>query len=168
MLCSTRKRTRGQRMQEQIDINKMNEILNSHKSEQSSLIPLLQAVQEEYGYVPEAAMDKIAESLNISAGKIYGVVTFYAQFYLKPHGKHKVCICQGTACHVKGAKKVQAKIEEYLGIKEGETTEDMRFSIESVACLGACALAPLVTVDKDYYGNMTPEKVKDALLHKRE
>ena len=127
------------------------------------LIPLLQAIQEAYGYLPAPALERLSKRTRIPLSQIHGVITFYAQFYTEPHGKHTVRCCRGTACHVRGGKKVISAVKSTLGIAEDETTEDMQFSLEAVACLGACALAPVAVVDNAYYGKMTGRRAEQIL-----
>lgn len=127
------------------------------------LIPLLQEIQEAYGYLPPPVLAWVSEQTKIPTSRMYGVITFYSQFYLEPHGKHTIRCCRGTACHVRGGKKVIKDVTATLGIDEGETTEDMLFSLETVACLGACALSPVMVVDKTYYGKMTPRRASQIL-----
>jgi NADH:ubiquinone oxidoreductase subunit E len=127
------------------------------------LIPILQEIQEAYGYLPSAVLRWVSERTGIPSSRIYGVVTFYAQFFLQPHGKHTVTCCRGTACHVRGSKKIINAVKGQLGIEEGETTEDMLFSLETVACMGACALSPVMVVDKVYHGKMTPRRAEQIL-----
>jgi len=134
-----------------------------HDGHAGALIPLLQSAQDTYGYVSEKAIDYISHVTGVPAADIYGVVTFYAQFFLKPHGKHTVTCCRGTACHVRGSKKIINAVEAQLGIEEGETTADMFFSLETVACMGACALSPVMVVDKVYHGKMTPRRAEQIL-----
>ena len=123
----------------------------------------MQETQEKFRYLPAAAMREIAKFLHIPESSVYGVSTFYAQFKLTPLGKTVIRICRGTACHVRGASKVLAEMEKQLGIKAGETTEDMEYTLETVACIGACALAPTMTIDNETYGKMTPKKVVEVL-----
>ncbi len=127
------------------------------------LIPLLQQVQEAYGYLPQPVLEWVSERTAIPTSRMYGVATFYAQFYLKPHGRHTVRCCRGTACHVRGGKKIISTVKGALGLEEGETAADMSFSFETVACLGACALAPVTVVDTTYYGKMTPRRAEQIL-----
>ena len=127
------------------------------------LIPLLQEIQEGYGYLPPPVLSWVSERTGIPASRMYGVITFYAQFYTEPHGKHLVRCCRGTACHVRGGKKILNTVRNLLGIEEGESTEDMLFSLETVACLGACALSPVMVVDKGYYGKMTGRRAEQIL-----
>jgi len=129
----------------------------------SLLIPILQAVQERFGYVPPESLAIISKHANVARNKIYGVLTFYAQFATTPRGKYIVRPCRGTACHVRGAKNVLTRIKGKLGIEDGATTPDYKFSLETVACLGACFLAPTMMVNKDYYGNLDEKKVEEVL-----
>lgn len=133
------------------------------KNEKGCLMHILQEAQGIYGYLPIEVQSMIAEQLNISLSEVYGVATFYSQFSLKPKGKHRVSVCLGTACYVKGADKILAEMEKQLGIKCGECTEDGNFSIDSCRCVGACGLAPVVTIDEDVYGKLTPDMVKGIL-----
>ncbi|MDP4175390.1 MAG: NADH-quinone oxidoreductase subunit NuoE [Bacteroidota bacterium] len=132
-----------------------------HKSD--SLIPLLQSAQDSYGYIPEKIIYYISELVGIPPAEIYGVITFYAQFRLKPLGKNIIKICQGTACHVNGSKNVLSALQDELGISIGETTEEGIFSLESVACLGCCSLAPVMMINNETFGNLTSEKIKLTL-----
>lgn len=127
------------------------------------LIPILQEIQEAYGYLPPPVLAWVSEQTKIPTSRMYGVITFYAQFYLEPHGKHTVRCCRGTACYVRGGKKVINEVKSTLGIDEGETTQDMLFSLETVACLGACALSPVMVVDNTYYGKITPRRATQIL-----
>ncbi len=127
------------------------------------LIPLLQAIQEAYGYLPQPVLEWTSRRTGIPMSRMYGVATFYAQFSLQPHGRHVVSCCRGTACHVRGGKKVIATVQSALGLQEGVTSPDMSFSFETVACLGACALAPVTVVDKTYYGKMTQRRAEQII-----
>jgi NADH-quinone oxidoreductase subunit E len=127
------------------------------------LIPILQKIQEAYGYLPPSVMMAASSRTGIAASRIYGVATFYEQFHLEPHGRHTIKCCRGTACHVRGGRNIIRAISRTLGVEESETTEDMRFTFETVACLGTCFLAPVMMVNNDYYGHMTSNKVKDIL-----
>jgi NADH-quinone oxidoreductase subunit E len=142
---------------------KLQEIFSHHTSERQELIPILQETQEQFRYLPEEAMREIAGFLHISENAVYGVSTFYSQFKLAPLGKKIIRVCRGTACHVRGAGKVLAELEKLLGIKAGETTPDMEYSLETVACIGACALAPTMMIGNETYGKMTPGKVAEVL-----
>ena len=138
-------------------------IVEEYKHDKSNLIQVLNGVQEYYGYIPKDAMIYISEEMNIPVAEIYGVVTFYSRFSLKPKGKYNICVCQGTACFVKGAERILDKVKQELGIEVGETTEDGKFSLEPTRCLGACGLAPVFTINGEVYGNATVEKVKKVL-----
>ena len=138
-------------------------IVEEYKFDKSNLIQVLNGVQEYYGYVPKEAMVYISEEMKIPVAEIYGVVTFYSRFSLKPKGKYNICVCQGTACYVKGAERILDKVKQELGIDVGETTEDGMFSLEPTRCLGACGLAPVFTVNGEVYGKATVEKVKKVL-----
>ena len=127
------------------------------------LIPLLQEIQAAYGYLPPSVLVWVSEQTGIPTSRMYGVITFYAQFYLEPHGRHTIRCCQGTACHVKGSKRIGEAIKQELGIEEGGTTDDMRYTFEVVACLGTCFLAPVVMIDNDYYGQLTSNKIPKIL-----
>ena len=118
------------------------------------LCPLLQEVQSVYGYLPPAVLLELSRRTGIPASQIYGVATFYEQFHLEPHGRHTIRCCRGTACHVRGGHGLIQAVQRVLGISEGQTTEDMRFTFETVACLGTCFLAPVIMIDDDYYGNV--------------
>ena len=138
----------------------MEKVLANHTAAQrDDLIPILQETQEALGYLPSEAMEKIASFVGVSPGVVLGVATFYAQFKRVPSGKTKVSVCRGTACHVRGGARILKEVERRLGIKPGETTEDMEYSLETVACIGACALAPNITINVDVHGQMTTKKV---------
>ncbi|RJX23840.1 MAG: NAD(P)H-dependent oxidoreductase subunit E [Dethiobacter sp.] len=136
---------------------------NLKKQNGSSVVSLLQEVQEKYNYLPEELLREIAKERNIPLMDIYSVATFYKAFSLSPKGKHKVVTCSGTACHVRGSEKVTREISRTLGIESGHTTEDGLYSLENVSCLGACALAPLVVIDGEYHGSMTSAKILEIL-----
>lgn len=124
------------------------------------MIPLLQSAQDTYGYIPEKAIHYISELVEIPAAEIYGVITFYSQFRLKPLGKNIIRICEGTACHVNGAKSILSVLQNELGIGVDETTDDGLFSLQSVACLGCCSLAPVIMINEETYGNLTSSSIK--------
>ena len=124
-----------------------------------ALIPLLQAVQRKLSYIPEEAIVAISERTGIATSEVFGTMTFYAQFRLEPQGRNLIQVCRGTACHVRGAVAVLSALERVLGIKDGETTSDMEYTLETVACVGACALAPTMVMNEEVYGQMTPVKV---------
>ena len=127
------------------------------------LIPLLQEIQNAYGYLPRQVLTELSKRTGIPQSQIYGVVTFYEQFHLAPHGRHTVKCCRGTACHVKQVTEVIEAIQRHLGVEPGETTEDMKFTFETIACLGTCFLAPVIMVDNDYYGHLTANKIPEIL-----
>lgn len=129
----------------------------------SDIIPLLQRLQEAYGYLPREIVLETCQRTGLPASRVFGVATFYSQFHLKPRARHLVRCCRGTACHVKGAKQVARSLQRELGVEEGGTTEDLRFTYESVACLGTCFLAPVVMVGEDYHGEMTADRAKKIL-----
>jgi NADH-quinone oxidoreductase subunit E len=139
------------------------ELLQNRKAQKGNVIPLLQKTQELRGYLDQEEMVAIAEVTGKSPAEIYGVATFYAQFYLEPQGKHRIRVCRGTACHVRGSGQIRQLIESKLGVEEGETTDDLLFTLETVACVGCCALSPVMMVDDTYYGRMTPEKADTVL-----
>jgi NADH-quinone oxidoreductase subunit E len=128
------------------------------------LIPLLQKVQEEVGFLSEESMREIARFTRVPLSRVYGVATFYAQFRFKPKGKNHVMLCRGTACHVKGAARIMDEIEKQLKIKEGETSVDQNYSLESVACIGACSLAPCVMINNKVEANLSPQKIEKMFL----
>jgi NADH-quinone oxidoreductase subunit E len=141
----------------------VSEVLNKHGKEKGVLIPILQEVQEHIGYLPEEAISEIANFLRLSESEIYGVASFYSQFYFTRRGKHTVKVCLGTACHVRGGQRILDQVEYELGIHPGETTEDYKFSLDRVACFGCCALAPVMTIDKTIYTEMNKSKAIDTL-----
>ena len=133
------------------------EALAGRGRDPGGLIPALQAVQEKVGYLPPVAFGKVARYFGIPESTVYGVATFFAQFYLTPQGRHRVKVCCGTACHVRGSGGIMSAVCRKLGIEPGETTGDLKFSVERVACFGSCALAPVVVADDKVHGRMTPE-----------
>lgn len=142
---------------------KMEQILKKYTKEKSNLIQILNDVQESYGYIPKTSQLAISEYLGLPMAEIYGVITFYSRFTLKPKGKYNISVCLGTACYVKGSEKVLDRLKEKLGIDVGETTPDGKFSIEATRCIGACGLAPVFTVNDEVYGNATPELMDKVL-----
>lgn len=141
----------------------MNSILEKYSKDKSNLIQILNEVQENYGYIPKYSQISISEYLDIPLAEIYGVITFYARFKLKPKGKYNIAVCLGTACFVKGSEKVLDKAKEILKIDVGETTEDGKFSLEATRCIGACGLAPVFTVNEEVYGKATPELMEKVI-----
>jgi NADH-quinone oxidoreductase subunit E len=126
-------------------------------------IPLLQRIQDTYGYLPRDVLLELSAETGIPASHLFGLATFYAQFHLEEHGRHTVRVCRGTACHVRGRQAIQDAIDEELGIEPGDTTEDRRYSLETVACVGTCFLAPVVMVDHDYFGKVDPKTVGEII-----
>ena len=139
------------------------EVREKYGGKAGTLIPALQLIQERVGYLPREALVDLARLLGVPAANIFGVVTFYAQFSLVPRGRHMIRLCRGTACHVRGSAKVLAGIKRTLGVDEGQTTDDLNFTLEVVACLGACSLAPVMMVDNDYYARLTPDRTRRIL-----
>ena len=142
---------------------KLDEILSHYTGKREELIPILQETQEYFGYLSLEVMQKMAGFLKIPESAVFGVSTFYAQFKFTPTGRRKVKLCRGTACHVRGAPRILDEVVKRLGIKPGETSDDMEYSLETIACFGSCALAPVMVVDSDVYGRMTPKKVSEIL-----
>jgi len=141
----------------------LKQVLDRHTTDKSELIPIIQEAQDAIGYLPEDVLLDVSRHLNVPEAAIYGVATFYAQFYLEPQGKHRIRVCRGTACHVRGSGRISDLVERKLGVKEGETTDDMLFTYETVACLGACALAPVMIIDGKYFGSLTPDAAETIL-----
>lgn len=137
----------------------LNKLLEKYTQDKSNLIQILNEVQEKYGYIPKVAQEEISKYLDIPMAEIYGVITFYARFSLKPKGKYNIAVCLGTACFVKGSEKVLDRVKELLKIDVGETTPDGLFSIEATRCVGACGLAPVFKVNEEVYGKATPAMV---------
>jgi len=146
---------------------KLDKVIEDHKDMQGALIPVLHEAQSIYGYLPYEVMKRIAEGLQIPVAKVYGVATFYSQFSLEKKGKYRINVCMGTACYVKGSGDILNKFRERLGIEVGECTDDGLFSLESCRCIGACGLAPVITINDEVYGRLT-EKDIDAIIDKYE
>jgi len=143
--------------------HRLDEILERYSPEPSSLISVLEDLQEELRYLPREALERIATTLGVPRNQMYHVATFFKAFSLTPQGRHMVCVCRGTACHVKGADKIMNKVESELNVREGGTTEDGQFTVQSVRCLGCCALAPAVMIDRDVFGQVTPKQLRNIL-----
>lgn len=141
----------------------LQKLFDLYRDQKGALIPVLQEAQNIYGYLPKEVLRKIAEELRMPFSKVFGVATFYAQFHLKPRGRNIIRVCLGTACHVRGGAKVFKAIQEHLGVADGETTGDLRYTLETVACLGACGLAPCMMVNDDTHGRLTPERAAEML-----
>lgn len=140
-------------------VEELRPVFDRYTGLREELIPILQDAQERLGYLPREALTAVGEFLNIPESVVFGVTTFYAQFHLTRQGKHRIKVCCGTACHVRGGRRVMQTVRRTLGIRPGETTPDYEFSLERVACFGSCALAPVVVVDGKVHGRMTPQKV---------
>ena len=140
------------------DLTLLEDVLNKYASVKGSLITILQQAQDIYGYLPTDVIYHIAEKTGNTPAEVMGVATFYTQFRLKPVGKYLIMLCKGTACHVNGAERIEAALNEKLGIKDGETTDDGMFSLKNVACLGCCSLSPVMMINGETYGSLTPEK----------
>jgi len=146
----------------------LKKIFEKYSKKRENVIPLLQDVQEKYGYLSRESLINIAEYLNVPTSNVYGVATFYNQFRLMPLGKHIIRVCRGTACHVKGSDKILEKLESELKIKAGETTPDKLFSLETVACVGACSIAPVITIDDEFYGRLQQKDITSLVAKYRD
>lgn len=140
-------------------IGHVGEILSADEKKRGILIHAFQGIQKEYNYLPEDVLRELSRKLDVPLSEVYSTASFYKHFYFKPRGRNVVCVCVGTACHVRGASKVLEKIEEAFGVKQGETTEDLSLTLETVGCVGCCGLAPVVTVNEDIVGDLNPKKV---------
>lgn len=155
-------------MEKKTDLTLIKGVLDEYADVKGSLITVLQKTQDIYGYLPKEAIIYISERMGIAESEIMGVATFYAQFRLTPVGKYLIMLCQGTACHVNSSELILQTIKDELGIDDGETTEDGLFSLECVACLGCCSLSPVMMINGNTYGSLTPEKTKKILKELRE
>jgi len=144
-------------------MEKVDEIIEKYRSEKSHNIPILQDINDEYRYLPEEALNRISEKLGVPLSELYSLATFYKCFSLSPRGEHEVYVCMGTACHVRGAPRILDNISEKLQVKPGETTEDGKYTLETVNCLGACARGPLVMMDEKYFGLLNVAKIDKML-----
>lgn len=147
------------------DLTLLEPVLDTYVGVQGSLITVLQKAQDIYGYLPQDVLEHISERMEIPAAKILGVATFYTQFRLKPVGKYLIQLCKGTACHVNSSDLIEKTITETLGIRDGETTEDGLFTLKNVACLGCCSLSPVMMINEETYGSLTPDKTREILRH---
>ena len=159
--CEENKKT------DSVDLSLITGIVDKYKDTNGSLITILQGVQEIYNYVPMEAIEYIAEQTGIKPAKIYGVLTFYTQFRMNPVGKNLIMLCQGTACHVNGSEGIEEAIHEELGINDGETSEDGLFTLINVACLGCCRLSPVMMINGETYGKLTPQSTKKIIAEMR-
>ena len=158
----------GRPMKKEMNFEKVDGILTKYGYEESQIIAILQEIQAIHNYLPEEVLKYVAEELDIPLSRVYSLVTFYKTFSLEPRGKHLISVCLGTTCHVRGERKILEKIERDLGIKAGETTPDLKFTLETVNCVGCCAIGPIVIIDENYFGEMNLEKVDLVLRRYRE
>ncbi len=149
----------------QIDVKRIDAIIDKYRTQRWGLMPLLHEVQGAVGYIPPVAIPRIASGLGLFPSQVQGVISFYALFYTEPRGKNVVRVCRGTACHVRGGKTVLKLVKQQLGIEDGEATPEFRYSLETVACIGCCARAPNMVVNRNIYGQMNPKKVTSILSH---
>lgn len=148
------------------DLRRVDRIVTDYRRQRWSLIPLLHEIQSTLGYIPPEVIPRIARGLGLFPSQVQGVITFYTQFYTEPRGKNVVRVCRGTACHVRGGKTILKLVKQQLGVEEGETTPDMEYTLETVACIGVCALAPNIVVNQATHGHMNPKKVA-SLFHRK-
>ena len=154
----------GTKEQEQ----ELKKAIELHKEQKGALMPVIQEAQRIYGYMPEEVQKMVAEGMGVSLSEVYGIVTFYSQFSLTPKGKYKVVICMGTACYVLGAGQIMERFERELGIKDGECTSDRKFSLDGARCVGACGLAPVISINEDVYGKINEDMVPEILANYKE
>ena len=153
----------GTKVREKPNLMVIDAIVHKHNVQPGAVIPILQEIQEAYGYVPPVAIQRIAENIGIPASEIYGIVTFYAQFRLTPPGENMIRVCHGTACHLNGAEKIAHVLAQATGAKEGETSRDGKFTVERVACFGCCSLAPTIMLNGEIHGRLNPEDIRKVL-----
>jgi len=151
-----------------VDMKAIDALIKAYRGRKWGLIPLLEEVQEQAGFIPPEAVPRIAEGLRLFPSQVQGVVSFYSQLYSEPRGRNVVRVCRGTACHVRGGKSILKLVKQHLGVDEGETTEDMEYTLETVACIGVCALAPNIAVNNTIHGNMNPGKVAAVFAARKE
>jgi NADH:ubiquinone oxidoreductase subunit E len=149
-----------------VNLKQVDRIITGYRGQKWALIPLMQEIQEKIGYIPPEAIPRISAALGLFPSQVQGVISFYAQLYTEPRGKNIVRVCRGTACHVRGGKSILKLVRQYLGIEESQTTDDMEYTLETVACIGVCALAPNMVVNTKIYGNMNPQKVAAVFGHR--
>ena len=142
------------------DLTRINEIVAEYSEEKWALIPLVQRIQNEVGYIPPQSVPIIASAVGLFPSQVQGVISFYAQLYTEPRGRNVIRVCRGTACHVRGGKTILKLVKQHVGLEEGETTPDLEYTLETVACIGVCALAPNIVVGERVYGHMNPKKVE--------
>ena len=146
-----------------MESSEIDAIIKRYGAKESAILAILQDVQAKEKYLPKEALEYLGEKLHIPLNKIYRIATFYRAFSLKPRGRHEICVCMGTACHVRGAQRIADQMNLQLGIRPGETTEDRNFTLDTVNCLGVCAAGPVVAIDGQYFGKMSPGKVEGTL-----
>jgi NADH:ubiquinone oxidoreductase subunit E len=144
---------------------KVEQILSTHGKGTDKLVPILLSIQDVFGYLPPDVIQRTGEFLSVTTGQIYSVASFYKRFQLSPVGRQRITICRGTACHIRGAPQIVAEIEQVIGIKEGETSEDLEYTLETVACIGCCALAPCLKINDSVHGTMTPRKAGTLFIN---
>ncbi len=148
---------------QEFDLGLVDSLVEPYLGKQEMAIPILQKAQERFGYLPRPVLERIGRKMNIPVSRLFGLATFYAQFKLKPRGRNIIRVCKGTACHIQGGQKIGERIQELLGIEVGQTTSDLCFTLEEVACIGACALAPVMMINDEPYGRLTPDRIKAIL-----
>ena len=146
-----------------MEITRIDQIIDKHEAKASSLVQVLLEIQSENHWLPKEALERVAERLQVPLSRIQHIVTFYKAFSLVPKGRHEIHVCMGTACHVRGAQRILDRVEDITGIKAGETDQDLKFSLETVNCLGCCAMGPVMVVDGAYYGKLAPAKSEEVL-----
>lgn len=150
---------------EKLQSERVRGVLSSYENGSSQLVPILLDVQASIGYLPEEGMQMVARFLDVSMGQIYSVASFYSQFQLTPVGRHRITVCRGTACHIRGAPQILEEIEKEVNLKEGETSSDLEYTLETVACIGCCALAPCIKINAGVHGELNPRKVQEVLVN---
>ncbi len=154
-----------QKLTTEADLARIEAIIAEYQNQRWALLPLLERIQQEFGFIPPSSIDLIAKGLGLFPAQVQGVISFYAQLYTTPRGKNIVKVCRGTACHVRGGKTILKLVKRHLAIEEGEMTPDLEYSLETVACIGCCALAPNMVINRDIYGRMNPKKVASIFSH---
>ena len=168
--CGEEKKMESRFSNQEVDLQPLKTVLDKYKNVPGSMITILQQTQDIYGFLPRKALEHIAEETGVKVAKVLGAATFYTQFRFKPIGKYLVMLCQGTACHVNGSEKIEEALCDELKIKDGETTPDNLFTLENVACLGCCSLAPVMMINGEAYGKLTPESARKVIreIYKKE
>jgi NADH:ubiquinone oxidoreductase subunit E len=166
--CCGAKELKEHFLDEAVDLTLIDDVIAKYKDVKGSLITILQYAQEVYGFLPLSVLEHVANKTGVYSSQVFGVATFYTQFRLNPVGENLIMLCKGTACHVNGADKIEEVIIEELGIKDGETTEDNLFTLNNVACLGCCSLSPVMMINGETYGSLTPQKTKEIIKQLKE